>query len=165
MKLYGKLIDTETEEMFQDMETSAMNLSDDEVEILLNEYNDKLEIIPEGFEQIIKPRINQYVSKRVDFLQKSFNESMYQIAASQKVIEEFKDESEYLVAAPIIKGLIKIQIEVSNLLKVSHLHSFESQLKSLYNKLTYAGARFENAKEYDASLWSKVSGLSQKIFT
>ena len=163
MKLYGKLISNETKGMFQDIETRAMNLSDYEVETLLHEYNDKLDRIPKGFEQIIKPRVNLYVSKRVEYLQKSFNESMYQIAASQKSIEESKDESEYFIAAPIIKGLINIQIEVSNLLKVSNVHSFKSQLKSLYNKLTYAGARFENAKEYDPSLWSKVSGLSQKI--
>lgn len=167
MKLYGKLIDTETEEMFQDMEKRAMELSDDELVCLLYEYNNNLHLIPDGFEQIIKPRINSYVSKKVDSLQKTFNESMFQIAYSQKTIEESKDDKTlndaYILGHINIKDLIRIQIEVERLLKGSSLHSFESQLKSLYNKLTYAGARFETAKEYDKTLWSKVSGLSQKI--
>lgn len=167
MKLYGKLIDTESEEMFQDMETRAMNLSDAEVETLLHEYNDKLDMIPKGFEQIVKPRINSYVSKRVEYLQKSFNEAMYNIAASQKEIEEPQTDGTlsmaYFLGSSSIKDTIKLHIEVEKLLGASNLHSFDSQLKSLDNKLVYAGARFERAKEYDTSLWSKVSGLSQKI--
>lgn len=167
MKLHGKLIDTETEEMFQDMEYNAMDLTDAEVETLLNEYNDKLDVIPEGFEQIVKPRVNLYVSKTVDSLQKIFSNAMYQIASSQIIIEQFEDEESvenaYVVGCFNIKSLIKIQIMIEKLLKVSKLHSFESQLKSLDNKLVYAGGRFEKAKEYDTSLWSKVSGLSQKI--
>lgn len=167
MKLYGKLIDTETEEIFQDMETRAMNLSDAEVEALLNGYNDKLDMIPKGFEQIVKPRINSYVSKRVEYLQKSFNEAMYNIAASQKEIEEPQTDGTlsmaYFLGSSSIKDTIKLHIEVEKLLGASNLHSFDSQLKSLDNKLVYAGARFERAKEYDTSLWSKVSGLSQKI--
>lgn len=167
MKLYGKLIDTETEEMFQDMEARAMELTDDEVETLLNEYNGNLNLIPEGFEEIIKPRVNLYISKAVDSLQKIFSNAMYQIASSQIIIEQFEDERSvedaYVVGCFNIKSLIKIQIMIEKLLKVSKLHSFESQLKSLDNKLVYAGGRFEKAKEYDTSLWSKVSGLSQKI--
>ena len=166
MKLYGKLIDTETEEIFQDMETRAMELSDDEVVALLHEYNNKQDVIPEGFEQIVKPRVNLYVSKIVDSLQESFNHSMYQIALSQKEIEVEHGrmlDYAYDVGYTGIKSLIDIQIEVEKLLKASHLHSFGSQLKSLDNKLVYAGSRFERAKEYDPTLWSKVSGLSQKI--
>lgn len=167
MKLYGKLIDTETEEMFQDMETRAMNLSDAEVETLLHEYNNKQDIIPEGFEQIVKPRVNLCVSKIVDSLQKIFNDAMEQIAISQMFIEELvaknSVDAAYVAGYSSIKNLIRIQIMVENLLKASKLHSFESQLKSLDNKLVYAGGRFERAKEYDTALWSKVSGLSQKI--
>ena len=163
MKLYGKSIDFETEEMFEDMEKRAMNLSDDEVITLLNEYNNNLSLIPEGFEQIVKPRVNLYVSNRVNSLQKAFNVAMYQIANSQRKLEESENELEYIVATATIKGLINLHIEVEKLLKASHLHSFKSQLKLLDTKLVYAGARFERAKEYDPSLWSKVSGLSQKI--
>ena len=167
MRLYGKLIDTETEEMFQDIEKRTMELSDAEVVVLLNEYNNNLNLIPKGFEQIVKPRINLYVSKRVEFLQKEFNDTMFQIALSQKAIEEYEDDktlnAAYLSGYLDIKGLIETEIEVEKLLKVSNIHSFGSQLRALKTKLTYAGARFETAKEYDPSLWSKVSGLSQKI--
>lgn len=167
MKLYGKLMDTETKRMFQDIEKRAMALSDAEVAALLNGYKDKLDIVPNGFEQIVKPRINSYVSKRVEYLQKSFNEAMYNIAASQKEIEEPQTDGTlsmaYFLGSSSIKDTIKLHIEVEKLLGASNLHSFDSQLKSLDNKLVYAGARFERAKEYDTSLWSKVSGLSQKI--
>ena len=167
MRLYGKLIDTETEEILQGIEKRTMELSDAEVVVLLNEYNNNLNLIPKGFEQIVKPRINLYVSKRVEFLQKEFNDTMFQIALSQKTIEEYEDDktlnAAYLSGYLDIKGLIETEIEVEKLLKVSNIHSFGPQLRALKTKLTYAGARFETAKEYDSSLWSKVSGLSQKI--
>ena len=167
MKLYGKLIDTETEEMFQGMENRAMELSDNEVVTIINEYDYNLNLVPKGFEQIVKPRINLYVSKRVDFLQNAFNQAMYEIAFSQKTIEESKDQETlnkaYNDGYTNIKDLIKIEIEVDDLLSVWKIHSFESQLQSLETKLNYAGARFETAKDYDTSLWSRVSGLSQKI--
>ena len=69
----------------------------------------------------------------------------------------------YSNASMCIKDLISLQIEGNSLQNGNGLHSFEEELKALDTKMNYVGGRFSKSREYDPELWSKVSGLSQKI--
>lgn len=167
MKLYGQSISKESKSIIEKMEMNAMSLTDDELKILLNEYNSRLNFLPKGFEEIVKPRVNLYVFKRLDQINEELNNKLFEIAKCEEIISIEEDEKivkdSYIKAAALIKSLIGLQLELKLYYDKSQLHSFKSKVKSLKHKLTYAGARFEDAKECDLQVWSKVSGLSQKI--
>ena len=112
-------------------------------------------------------RNNLYLSKRLDVLNDEINAVLINIENCKEIINSSEDkelvDEAYTKANSCIKSLITYQIEVDSLLKNSELHSYESKLRPLKSKLNYVGGRFATAKDYDSSLWSRVSGLSQKI--
>ena len=184
MKLYGMFISNKTKEIFKQMEERANSLTDEQVETLLNEYKGAIaqsKRLPKGFNNAVKPRVNLYVSKKVAIMNEQIKNNLDKINYCGKVInvlkEKLKEENSPEMKARIndlltvaysnannsIKSLIVIQIDGANLQNGNGLHSFEEELKALDTKLNYVGGRFSKSREYDPTLWSKISGYSQKI--
>ena len=184
MKLYGKFISKRTKNMFKEMEERANNLTDKEVEVILNEYKGNLaqsKRLPKGFNNAIRPRIDRYVSERIALINEQIRQNIIKIDYSTKVIKlldeklETENDAEmiskinqvidtaYSKSYACIKDLIKLQLDGNNLQCGHGLHSFEEELKALDTKMNYIGGRFSKTREYDPKLWSKISGYSQKI--
>lgn len=184
MKLYGMFLTPKTKNIFKGMEERANNLTDREVEILLEQYKGAVaqsKRIPKGFNNAVRPRVNLYVAKKVAKINEEINQKLIKINYCEKVINVLKEkqqvendptmlgkidevlETAYGNASMCIKDLISLQIEGNSLQNGNGLHSFEEELKALDTKMNYVGGRFSKSREYDPELWSKVSGLSQKI--
>lgn len=184
MKVYGLFVSKKTKEIFKEMEERANQLTDKEVEILLNQYKGataQSKRLPKGFNNAVRPRVNKYVSVRVAKINEQIKNNLMKINYCEKVINALKNKLQeenspemvekmnnlldgaYSNASNCIKDLISLQIEGNNLQNGNGLHSFEEELKALDTKLNYAGGRFSKSREYDPELWSKISGYSQKI--
>jgi len=184
MKIYGLFVKKSTKNMFKEMEARANALTDREVEVILNEFKGGIaqsKKLPKGFNNVIRPRIDLYVAKKVSRINEDIKNNLLRINYCSKVIEVLKGKLNeentpemaekinktlnmaYESGAASIKDLISLQIEGNNLQCGHGLHSFEEELKALDTKLNYVGGRFSKGREYDPELWSKISGCSHKI--
>ena len=184
MKIYGLFVKKSTKNIFKEMEERANALTDKEVEVILNEFkggNAQSKRLPKGFNNVIRPRIDLYVSKKVARINEDIKNNLLRINYCSKVITVLKDKLNeentlemqekinktlnmaYESGSASIKDLISLQIEGNNLQCGHGLHSFEEELKALDTKLNYVGGRFSKGREYDPELWSKISGCSYRI--
>lgn len=184
MKIYGLFVKKSTKNMFKEMEERANALTDQEVEVILNEFKGGIaqsKRLPKGFNNVIRPRIDLYVAKKVATINEDIKNNLLKINYCSKVITVLKNKLNeentpeiiekinntinmaYESGATSIKDLISLQIEGNNLQCGHGLHSFEEELKALDTKLNYVGGRFSKGREYDPELWSKISGCSHRI--
>ena len=184
MKLYGIFISKKTKDIFREMEERANNLTDKEVEILLDEYKGARAQsfrLPKGFNNAVRPRIDKYVGTKVAKINEQIFENLRYINFCEKVINTLNSKLEeentpemiarihsvldkaYGKAYPAVKSIISLQIEGNKLQNGNGLHSFDEELKALNTKMNYIGGRFSKAREYEPKLWSKVSSYSHRI--
>lgn len=183
-KLYGSSISAETKKSFKDIQDRANNLSDEEVEIILNQYNPifiQEKGIPKAFNNAIKSRINLYISKKVSIINEKIKENELKINYCEELIKalksklqsnidlEFKDKLNetlgiaYNTASLSIKKLLTLQLESNKLQNNKMIHDYNKEIIALNKKLNCVGGLFSKNREYAPELWSKISGLSQKI--
>ena len=184
MKLYGKFITKETKNTFAEMEARANNLTDREVEIILNEYKGNIaqsKRLPKGFNNAIRPRVDKYVSVRIAQINEQIRQNILKIDYSGKVIKALKErlkteedpqmitkinaviDTAYSKAYICVRNLEALRLDGNNLQCGYGLHSFEEELKALDTKMNYMGGRFSKAREYDPEVWDEISEYSDKI--
>lgn len=184
MKIYGLFVKKSTKNMFKEMEERSNALTDQEVEVILNEFKGgtaQAKRLPKGFNNVIRPRIDLYVSKKVARINEDIKNDLLKINYCSRIIDVLKGKlaeeknaetiqrinntlnMTYEAGTASIKNLISLQIEGNNLQCGHGLHSFEEELKALDTKLNYVGGRFSKGREYDPELWSKISGCSHRI--
>ena len=164
-KLVGKIITTEeTELAMEDIKNNLQNLSDEEIEILIDEYKNSTALekkYPKALNDLILARITQYLMEKINKINKRIAELLVKIDYHKKIADRLEKELQnpelsqeefekitklkneaYQVCADEIIKMKTIKKEGNNLSSGAGLHSLQEDLRAVGNKMNYKGARY-----------------------
>ena len=184
-KLIGKLsITNETKKSVKAMQERVNKLTDEEVEIFLNQYKGSTALgfrLPKVFNELMRGRIIKYITPRIERINNRISELLAQIEFHKKIadgIEERLTEPNlspeerkklidlrnqaYIKCAGEIREMNTIKREGNQLQSGNGLHAIEEELNATNSKMNYKGGRFAKDAEIDYEIW-KILGPTSKI--
>ena len=172
----------ESKQIFEDIKARAMNLTDKEVEVILNEYYNTTALEFRAtpiFGEAIMPRVNKYISERVTkinqriteltmniMLYTNAGERFRQLAADPKIDDTHRAMYNGLAnlafkkAGNCIDELLIKKNEGDILCDGKGYHALQEDIRAQQTGLNYYGGRFANNHGYEGKVFDEVSTLA-----
>ena len=183
MKIKGIFVSQNTKDIFEEMQERVDNLTDEELEVLLNEYKGN---IAQQFKSIplvndmILGAIKKYIMRKYMVLKNQIADLLIEIEyygslarqIDEKVQDMSKDDKDYERLSQIaeeayartaisIRKYRDLNVEANNLLSGNGLHSFEEEMKAANTKMNYVGGGFTKIASHDPELSQRLADLAQ----